>query len=694
MKKMKTAPPPSKTSLVITPELQKELDDAKKAFDKMYSQMQSETGAHRERKEEDDDLASRPLFFSDLGGLDLHLSLEVWERVLVDEHWTVEKAERMAAGVRPDLTELPLTDEMKEIRRDIRHVEAKLKSGFRKKTEEEREEDGIRHDRVTLRLQQATDELELFYERGETDPERENSLREQVDRLEHLVRDALLDTKAPRIAYNNIEINNLKNESIALNGEFRKRKLVRLANKEQIMRQSAGIPEIAWLLRTRDYLWKRWWFEDFQRFENDLFIRIRGLPEWILRQRLPQLPEDASERVQSEYSVLEQYANVPWRRFYAWCAFFERRCAKMVATNALLRAGLFEPDVRAPVGCVVPAPNKVHRWRVGSGKNCYTTELEWDEPSDDPRITPNTMVLEAVCFGTLPPQINVGESGSPYFAWECFKSFPLAAQQAEDDTQLDMNHLCSIIGNTPALLTSPPEMKAGSSFYTYNFLGNGPVFEKAYVDQHDLTEEDVHIIIPDDVVRAGIVSSTQYENNAGLRMGIIMMSFIAWYNGLEQTPFTPTEFAKWTENLQNVETYEQYERSFEDLLQQRHAAYQNIVENEYYNVNFLHIVPWQRLMSHSDSDWALAGLPVCPMRGEVTRRDPDAPLNRIREAGGVRFLGSSAPPNEICRVCDATPELLMQCKNCKCATYCSRECQIMDWTEGGHKNACSVLKNQ
>lgn len=47
-----------------------------------------------------------------------------------------------------------------------------------------------------------------------------------------------------------------------------------------------------------------------------------------------------------------------------------------------------------------------------------------------------------------------------------------------------------------------------------------------------------------------------------------------------------------------------------------------------------------------------------------------------------------------CRGCmkDIPVDEVKWCSKCKRATYCSRECQVKDWREGGHKQACKLMR--
>jgi len=55
----------------------------------------------------------------------------------------------------------------------------------------------------------------------------------------------------------------------------------------------------------------------------------------------------------------------------------------------------------------------------------------------------------------------------------------------------------------------------------------------------------------------------------------------------------------------------------------------------------------------------------------------------------------SPEPTYGCLVCGKLPSpgsKHQKCARCHCATYCSRDCQLKDYNEGGHKATCKVLK--
>jgi len=50
------------------------------------------------------------------------------------------------------------------------------------------------------------------------------------------------------------------------------------------------------------------------------------------------------------------------------------------------------------------------------------------------------------------------------------------------------------------------------------------------------------------------------------------------------------------------------------------------------------------------------------------------------------------PPEESLCNCCGNPLNLTQCSACRCARYCSKDCQREEWTKGNHKRACKEEK--
>ena len=55
----------------------------------------------------------------------------------------------------------------------------------------------------------------------------------------------------------------------------------------------------------------------------------------------------------------------------------------------------------------------------------------------------------------------------------------------------------------------------------------------------------------------------------------------------------------------------------------------------------------------------------------------------------------TASNEDACFTCDRKERVggqtLLRCGRCKVASYCSKECQVKDWMEGGHKRICRTL---
>ena len=47
-----------------------------------------------------------------------------------------------------------------------------------------------------------------------------------------------------------------------------------------------------------------------------------------------------------------------------------------------------------------------------------------------------------------------------------------------------------------------------------------------------------------------------------------------------------------------------------------------------------------------------------------------------------------------CRVCGESLRPLKLCSMCKSVHYCSRECQKLDWRDGGHKDECKEIQEE
>lgn len=80
-----------------------------------------------------------------------------------------------------------------------------------------------------------------------------------------------------------------------------------------------------------------------------------------------------------------------------------------------------------------------------------------------------------------------------------------------------------------------------------------------------------------------------------------------------------------------------------------------------------------------------------------------APLVRMSRATGfteeitkiytnlnLKIMGSKCDSCNVVRTADAT---LMKCTRCKRKTYCSKVCQLRDWSEGKHKLSCRAPKD-
>ena len=65
-------------------------------------------------------------------------------------------------------------------------------------------------------------------------------------------------------------------------------------------------------------------------------------------------------------------------------------------------------------------------------------------------------------------------------------------------------------------------------------------------------------------------------------------------------------------------------------------------------------------------------------------------LNAV-DRGHTRILERAGAPFKPCAGCGRPSEQLRSCSGCRSAAYCSRQCQLKHWKEGGHKRECKRL---
>ena len=61
---------------------------------------------------------------------------------------------------------------------------------------------------------------------------------------------------------------------------------------------------------------------------------------------------------------------------------------------------------------------------------------------------------------------------------------------------------------------------------------------------------------------------------------------------------------------------------------------------------------------------------------------------RLYKKAETRIKAIREHLSKFCYSCKKEGEGMKQCDRCFSACYCSRECQIKDWKEGGHKEEC------
>ena len=88
--------------------------------------------------------------------------------------------------------------------------------------------------------------------------------------------------------------------------------------------------------------------------------------------------------------------------------------------------------------------------------------------------------------------------------------------------------------------------------------------------------------------------------------------------------------------------------------------------------------------------------------GEIPGAEPTA--SKVSEAAtapkaaaagsSTREKGAAGEGRQLearaCHACGATGVPFKKCIQCKVVRYCSAECQLRDWREGGHKAACKA----
>ena len=60
---------------------------------------------------------------------------------------------------------------------------------------------------------------------------------------------------------------------------------------------------------------------------------------------------------------------------------------------------------------------------------------------------------------------------------------------------------------------------------------------------------------------------------------------------------------------------------------------------------------------------------------------------------GYAASNDKESPSVVCFHCGQSPEKALQkCSRCKLASYCSKQCQVQDWKQGGHKLHCETFQ--
>lgn len=176
---------------------------------------------------------------------------------------------------------------------------------------------------------------------------------------------------------------------------------------------SRAIAEVADLLESDNTLWQRWWLQDFEYFRLDIGDE---LPQWVYTlQRNDDTP--------SETRLQKTYGGVPWRRYYAWCQYFQRRCARIVLKLADRRAERYVQNFvlppNIPIGVHMFEPIEAVEWVLhpeNPNMALYRFEQDPEDEADDD-LWHNEMSLTEITFDKQPVDEFDERKGSPLLAW-------------------------------------------------------------------------------------------------------------------------------------------------------------------------------------------------------------------------------------------------------------------------------------
>lgn len=166
-----------------------------------------------------------------------------------------------------------------------------------------------------------------------------------------------------------------------------------------------GVADVADLLKRDDGLWEMWWKQDFGKFMKDIGPAI---PAWIKNARSG--PRQAGD---PDMAVIYTTHH---RRWYAWCEYFQRKCAKMILHVGWLRATayarnfVFPGDV--PVGVNFSRPTRASGWEI-SDDDKDVAEIAFSDAPEDMR----PVSLQEVALNFTSPFLGNGNHGSPLLAW-------------------------------------------------------------------------------------------------------------------------------------------------------------------------------------------------------------------------------------------------------------------------------------